>query len=641
MPLEPPNIDDRTFEQIKSELLLRIPRYTPEWTDWNESDPGVTLIELFAWLTESIGYRLNKAPERCLLTFLDALGITPAAARAASTDLTFTVRQGETAPIAVPARTVVASSVQTDDGPIVFETERGLELMPLRLQSVQIAGLADFELHTVDDTAPPQFRPFGADPQIGNAFYLGFGPADTPVTFPQQIPFLVDPPSRQQSLPTDARLQWEYRASATSDHWSPLAIYDDGTRAFTRRGYIQIAGPRNSVPVQGLGKEPRLLHWLRCRLAAGHYPAGQEPLIELFRYNTVAATSLSSITDELAGQSDGRTNQVVRLRHRPVLPDTVTVTTAPPPGETAQDEGPWAVVPDLVTSGPQDRHVVVDASRGELRFGDGQNGQVPVAGVDIVVSYRYGGTSLANVPTDAVTGLQTAAPGIESVTNLRAATGGRDEETSESLRQHAASRLRTLERAVTAEDYRQLAMSVGGVADAVAIERRNPDYPGADIPGCVTVAVLPETQDPKPYASPELLDVVNSVLQKARTVGSELFVGSARFVEVTVSVVVDADPYAAFGEIRAEVARRLDAALAPVTPGGVTAAPSHFGKDFFPTTLFGVVLSVPGVIAVPLLEVTVDGAAHPLISDPVPIEADQLIVPGPQHDVRVQPGRDR
>lgn len=175
MPLEPPNLDDRTYDQIRSELLLRIPRYTPEWTDWNESDPGVTLIELFAWLTESIGYRLNKAPERCLLTFLDALGIKPAAARQATTDLTFTVRQGETAPISVPARSAVASDVQTDDGPIVFETERGMELIPLRLQSLQVAGLTDFDLYPIENGVPPQFRPFGADPQLGNALYLGFG----------------------------------------------------------------------------------------------------------------------------------------------------------------------------------------------------------------------------------------------------------------------------------------------------------------------------------------------------------------------------------------------------------------------------------------------------------------------------------
>ena len=149
-----PDLDDRTFEQIRSELLLRIPRYTPEWTDWNESDPGVTLIELFAWLAESIGYRLNQAPERCLLTFLDVLGIRPDPARPASTDLTFTVRQGETRPITVPARTAVASSVQTEDGPVLFETERGVELLPLRLQSLQVAGLAAFERHTIEDAGP-------------------------------------------------------------------------------------------------------------------------------------------------------------------------------------------------------------------------------------------------------------------------------------------------------------------------------------------------------------------------------------------------------------------------------------------------------------------------------------------------------
>jgi phage-related baseplate assembly protein len=644
VPPELPDLDDRTFEQIRDELLLRIPRYTPEWTDWNKSDPGVTLIDLFAWLAESIGYRMNKAPERCLLTFLDALGITPEPARPATTDLTFTVRQGETDPITVPARTPVASSVQTEDGPIIFETERGLELLPLRLLSVQVADVGNIELHTIEDGVPPSIRPFGANPQPGNALYLGFGPGDIPATFPQQLVFLIDPPASQETRPTDARLQWEYRASATTGHWSPLDTYVDGSRAFTRRGYVQIAGPRNSVAVAGVGKEPRPLHWLRCRLAGGGYAAGHAPVIELFRYNTVEAVSLSSVTEELAGQSDGRTGQVVRLRHRSVLPGTVRVTTVPPPGEAVRDDEPWQVVRDLAESGPQDRHVVVDAAAGELRFGDGEHGQVPLAGFDIVVSYRHGGTVLANVAKEAVTGLQTAAPGIESVTNLLAATGGRDEETSESLRQHAASRLRSLERAVTAEDYRQLALGVGGVADAVAIERRHPDYPDADIPGCVTVAVLPDVdlgsgKQVKPYASPELLDAVSSVLAPRRTLGAELFVRSARFLAVAVSVVLDVDPYASFGEIRTGAAARLRSALSPLPAGGATATTSRFGRDFFPTTLFAELQAVSGVIAVPLLEVTVEGTGQP-ISKPVEVQADQLVVPG-QVKVEVRPRRDQ
>ena len=639
MPRDLPDLDDRTFEQIRDELLLRIPRYTPEWTDWNESDPGVTLVELFAWLAESIGYRLNQAPERCLLTFLDVLGIGPDPARPATTDLTFTVRQGETSPITVPARTVVASRVQTDDGPIVFETEHGLELMPLRLQSLQVAGLSDFELHTIQDAATPPFRPFGTSPQQGNALYLGFGPADVPITFPQQITFLVDPVTREESLPTDARLQWEYRSSATSDGWSPLDTYADGTRAFTRRGYIQLAGPRNSVPVPEVGKEERALHWLRCRLVAGHYEAGRAPEVELLRYNTVAAVSLSSVTDERAGQSEGRAHQLVRLRHTSVLAETVVVRTVPPPGETALPEETWTVVRDLAESGPDERHITVDASNGEIRFGDGRQGQVPLAGLDVVVSYRHGGTALANVPADAVAGLQTAAPGVESVTNLRAATGGRDEETSASLRRNAASRLRGDGRAVTADDYRRLARRVGGVADAVAIERQHPDYPGADLPGCVSVAVLPDTADPGTPASPELIDEVAATLAPARTIGSELFVRSARFVRVTVRVVVDVDPYASFGDISAEVGRRLAAAFDPVPTDAGRTAGTRFGRDFFPTTLFGVVQAVTDVIAVPVLEVIVGGGRHEDISTPVVVAADQVVVLD-RAQVEVRPRRD-
>ncbi len=636
---ELPNLDDRTFEQIKSELLLRIPRYTPEWTDWNESDPGVTLIELFAWLAESIGYRMNRAPERCLLTFLDVLGVAPEPARAATTDLTFTVREGETGPTTVPARTVVESDVRTEDGPVRFETERGLELMPLRLASIQTAGLSAIELHTVDGDVPPPIHPFGVDPQAGSALYLGFGPGDVPVEFPQQITFLIDPGSDEQPLPTDARLQWEYRASATSERWSPLATYVDGTRAFTRRGYVQIAGPTNSVAVAGVGKEPRPLHWLRCRLAGGRYATGRAPVIGLFRYNTVGAVSLSSVTGEIAGRSDGRTDQIVRLRHRSVLPDTVEVTTTPPPDEATLDDAPWTVVRDLVESGPDDRHVAVDPARGEVRFGDGRNGQIPLAGFDIVVSYRHGGTGLANVPPGSVTGIQTAAPAIESVTNLRRAEGGRDEETAQSLQRHAASRLRTRERAVTAEDYRELARAVGGVADAVAVERRNPDHPGVDLPGCVTVAVLAASQDARPFASPELLEGVEAELATRRTLGTELFVRGARFVEVSVTVVVDVDPYASFGEIRGEVAARLERALAPA-PDDAGSGGSRFGRDFFPTALFAEVQGVAGVVAVPLLEVAVDGSAHPQVSDPVVVEADQLVVPGPVQ-VTVRPRRDR
>jgi hypothetical protein len=69
-----PNLDDRRFEDLAAELRTLIPRYIPEWTDHNLSDPGITLMELLAWLTEMTLYRLNRIPTEHYLKFLKLIG---------------------------------------------------------------------------------------------------------------------------------------------------------------------------------------------------------------------------------------------------------------------------------------------------------------------------------------------------------------------------------------------------------------------------------------------------------------------------------------------------------------------------------------------------------------------------------------
>src|SRR3954454_9100162 len=82
MPLIVPQLDYRNFKQLRDETLARIPVHTPEWTNFNESDPGVTIVELFAFMTENLLYRSNRVPESNLKKFLTLLGIglRPAAA---------------------------------------------------------------------------------------------------------------------------------------------------------------------------------------------------------------------------------------------------------------------------------------------------------------------------------------------------------------------------------------------------------------------------------------------------------------------------------------------------------------------------------------------------------------------------------
>src|SRR5919108_1439042 len=76
MPHPPLNLDNRTFADLVAEGRALIPRYAPAWTNHNASDPGITLLDLLAWLTEMLLYRLNQVPDRHYRAFLDLIGVT-------------------------------------------------------------------------------------------------------------------------------------------------------------------------------------------------------------------------------------------------------------------------------------------------------------------------------------------------------------------------------------------------------------------------------------------------------------------------------------------------------------------------------------------------------------------------------------
>src|SRR5215831_7382203 len=106
MPLPSPILDDRSYQQLRDELIRRIPVYAPEWTDRNASDPGITLIELFACLGENLLYRFNQIPDATKLAFLRLLQIPlrPAATARVMTTLTTTAGAGVLVPIGTGLR---------------------------------------------------------------------------------------------------------------------------------------------------------------------------------------------------------------------------------------------------------------------------------------------------------------------------------------------------------------------------------------------------------------------------------------------------------------------------------------------------------------------------------------------------------
>ena len=89
MPLPAPNLDDRRFQDLVDDAKRLVQRRCPEWTDHNVSDPGITLIETFAYVVDQVLYRLNRVPERSYVTFLELMGVELFAPSAARVPVTF------------------------------------------------------------------------------------------------------------------------------------------------------------------------------------------------------------------------------------------------------------------------------------------------------------------------------------------------------------------------------------------------------------------------------------------------------------------------------------------------------------------------------------------------------------------------
>src|SRR6059058_1317425 len=133
MPLPAPNLDDRSFQDIVDEAKRLIPRYCPEWTNHNVSDPGVALIELFAWMSEMVLFRVNQVPERLYVHFLNMVGIEPFPPSVARTDVTFWLSAVLEQPVVVPANSEVMTAADASTGnpeAVVFSTIEDLVIAP-------------------------------------------------------------------------------------------------------------------------------------------------------------------------------------------------------------------------------------------------------------------------------------------------------------------------------------------------------------------------------------------------------------------------------------------------------------------------------------------------------------------------------
>jgi predicted phage baseplate assembly protein len=611
-------------------MRTQIPRQAQEWTDHNVHDPGITFLELFAWLAENQIYYLNQVPATHEVKFLRLLGFTPQPATPAQASVTFALTNPLNS-VLLPKGTQVAAQQPGSNDLIVFETDVPLQVMPLAVTQVLTSDRTGMRDNTqANDQEDSFYLAFGEGAEQGSSLYVGLEfltspPGEFSVASPPQVPQLtlmvslyekdlpargthgdewienshaVPEPGAQQDEPLpffpSASVVWEYwNGTQWTTQWpdSTPVLHQDNTCALSWSGHLTFNLPPDLArrKILPLGND---LYWLRCRVMQAGYEI--PPRFESLRPNTIPLTQGATIVGERHSLGQQLPQQVVQLAHSPILVGSQSIQVLEADGQWQE----WQEVPDFDASGPDDAHYVLNRVTGAVLFGDGMHGRMPPAGANNIraVIYRYGGGTPGNVGADMLRILLDDSL-QESLTasNRQPATGGTAEEELSDTRRRALLDLRVPYQAVTSSDYEYLARATPAlrVARAKALPLVEP--PGFTARnGLVTVAVVPFGLSPKPLPSAGFVRTVCEHLNRHRLITTEVRVIPPDYVQVAVAATVLLTPRVSALVVRENIVAALQKFLDPLR-GGVAGAGWEFGRSVYQSEIYQVIESVSGV----------------------------------------------
>lgn len=602
MSLPVPNLDDRRFQDIVDEAKRLIPVYCPEWTNHNVSDPGVALIELFAWMTEMTLFRLNQVPDAFYTHMLNLIGFEPFPASAARTDLTFWLAGPAEEPIVIPQGTEVATAGDVGE-PRVFATVADLVIAQPTLQTALTSHGPDQYTEVWDDLRVEQGAVvcFPEEPLVpGGTFYLGFDRSLAGTALQLTIKASVEGIG---VLPERPPLVWEVWEG---EGWIGTRVHSDSTGGLNRDGSLVLLVPAAHEALT-LGRTRSF--WLRARLTAPQ--AGQPFYRASPQLRTVKAASVGgsvtaehsrAILGEVLGLSNGRPDQRFALDNAPILvrrdDERIVVAIS---GEMQE----WTEVESFVDSGPFDRHFTWSSATGVVTFGpniryaDGstrQHGAMPPEGARIIANkYRHGGGAAGNVGAGRLTALRSSIAFITRVDNFEPAIGGVDPETVEGAKRRAPQTLRAGARAVTAEDFERLAAEAD--PSVARVRCLPPQTSGGPIRLMVVPSVksAPDSQHLDEFAlSPLLLQRLATHLDERRILGSTIEIGTPYYQGVTVAAMVVARPGRPASLVRDRALAALYRYVNPLV-GGPDGNGWPFDADLTSANVFQILEAVEGV----------------------------------------------
>jgi hypothetical protein len=565
----------RDYASLRNDLIQRVKRRTGNtWLGTDPSDFGVAIIEAFAYMGDMINYYIDRVANESyiltatqrqnLLNLASMYGYSPTGYVGANVDLQFTSIAGYQGQI---GGSQLVSGVATVITPNTELFEAGDVIIVSGMTNTAYNGnwvVTDSEFEGLTNVV--SYKP--------EAAISGITANGTTIVFTTNAPHqFVATKSIVVSGVTPSGLNGTYTiASVTTTtitvnstttgtyvsggiiNYSNIAVQSSNpTGAIVSGGFTVV--PAGTQVFTSVAYEDTVQDVVFTTVSNATVQDRQSTMVQAiqgedisYRQENLANPAISwDINGELIGTSAGVVDQSFSISETRVDKDTIKVYV-----ELGDKYTLWKLVDHLADYGPNDAVYTTATTSDEsifINFGDGVSGTIPPANAKIKAAYTVGGGPIGNVGANSLQKIKTI-PGVTSgeasaikaviqVTNPLGATGGSNPESNDSIRYNAPKALRALNRAVTLQDYADLALSIKGVGKAKAI---------AESPNSISLyvakSVTDREVDPTPgyqagavtAAQTNLQETVRTFVSERCQIGATVQVFPPTYIQASVEV---------------------------------------------------------------------------------------------------------
>ena len=527
--LKVPQLDDLTYEQIVNRSISRIPAMTDQWTDFNSHDPGITVLQTYAWLVDMLNFYMNATGDVHVEKYLKLLGITPNPAKES---------EGYVILENLPSEVTLTKGTRFYAGDIPFELAEDYQYQWNRFSSF---------VQEIDDTAMDLTAFAGIDGEFIEVFseqflektvaYFGF---EKTLKDADKLYINVKEDKKRNPFGEQFKfgeLQWEYY---TAEGWKTLEVTDE-TSGFLKSGFVKI---HFTEPMEAW-KHPdgfEKAYYIRCTLTTHAYDC--IPQIGNIYVNPMKVLQKSTICQKgevlehlQIGTTNGCANQNILFDYPDVYRFSLLVTESE---EHPNDTEIWTRVDCLEEADYKDQVFTYDAETKMICFGDGIHGMVPIQNHKIFVTgLEISKLDQGNVLSGEIRETDCNEIAGAKIYNPAATVGGRKKEDLHDMLRRMEDTLFVQKRMASEQDYEQIILETPGLMLDLAHVIPGTVYGDIHRKNCsineVVVVVKPYSQSITPKLSAIYRNMIEQYIEKYRLINTKVSIVSPIYVGIEVN----------------------------------------------------------------------------------------------------------